>query len=127
LNSSWSRVDIAYVVLRQGDYQQAKEMFGFCLQQFQKANNIIGLIYAIEGLASMSVNQGQAERAVRLFAWADAMREEIGDHRPPVEQASVERDLAVIHSKLNDSDFAKLSTEGQAMTVEEAVALALEE
>lgn len=127
LNSSWSRVYIAYVVLRQGDYQQAKEMFGFCIQQFQKANNMIGLIYAIEGLASMSVNQGQAERAAQLFAWADATREKIGDHRPPVERNSIERDLGVIHSTMKDSDFARLSTEGQALTVEQAVVLALEE
>jgi hypothetical protein len=39
----------------------------------------------------------------------------------------VERDLEVIHSRLNESDFATLSTEGQSMTVDEAVALALEE
>jgi hypothetical protein len=39
-------------------------------------------------------------------------------------QASVERDLEVIDSELNDSDFARLSTEGQSMTVEEAVRLA---
>jgi len=127
LNVSWSRVDIAYIVLRQGDYQQAKEMFGFYIQQFQKANNTIGLIFAIEGSASLHVNQGQPERAARLFAWADAMREKIGDLRPPVEQASVERDLAVIHSNLNDSDFANLSAEGRVTPVAEAVALALEQ
>jgi len=39
----------------------------------------------------------------------------------------VERDLAAIHSRLNGSDFAGLSTEGQSMTVDEAVALASEE
>jgi hypothetical protein len=39
----------------------------------------------------------------------------------------VERDLEVIHTKLNDSDFVRLSTEGQSMTVDETVALALEE
>jgi hypothetical protein len=54
------------------------------------------------------------------------MREKINDYRPPVEQASVERDLAVIHSKLSDSEYAELCAQGQAMTVEEAVALALE-
>ena len=76
---------------------------------------------------TLPVNQGQVERAARLFAWTNAIREKIGDHRPPVEQASVERDLEVIHSRLKDPDFARLSTEGQSMTVDEAVALALEE
>ena len=54
------------------------------------------------------------------------LRGKIGDPRPPVERASVERDLESIHSKLSESDFARLSTEGQRLTVDEAVVLALE-
>jgi hypothetical protein len=64
---------------------------------------------------------------VRLFAWADDMREKIGDHRPPVEQNSVERDLAVIHSKIDDAEFTRLSADGRTMTFEQAIALALED
>jgi hypothetical protein len=55
------------------------------------------------------------------------MREKIADPRPPVEQACVERDLEVIHSGMNDSDFSRLCAEGQQLTVDEAVALALKE
>jgi predicted ATPase/class 3 adenylate cyclase len=123
----WTYVFRAYSFLRQEHVQQAREMFEDSIRDMQKADLVIGLVFAIEGLASLSNHQGQAERAAQLFAWADAMREKIGDHRPPVEQASVERDLAVIHSKMNDTDFARFSAEGQAMTVEEAVALALKE
>ena len=51
-----------------------------------------------------------------LFVFAcrsapDVVRVKIGDHRPPVEQTSVERDLEAIHSQLTDSDFAALSTD----------------
>jgi hypothetical protein len=77
-------------------------------------------------LARRIVNQGQSERAVRLFAWANAMRDEIGDQRPPVEQNSVERDLAVIHSELSDTEFENFSRQGYTMTMEQAIALALE-
>jgi len=28
------------------------------------------------------------------------MRDQIGDQRPPIEQASVEKDLEIIHSKM---------------------------
>ena len=122
----WAHVFMAYTLLRQGAIGQARELFEECIQRAYKAGWRINLVFALEGLASLNVNQGQSERAVRLFAWADAMRENIGDHRPPVEQNSVERDLAVIHSNLNDADFLRLSEEGQSMTLEEAVALALE-
>jgi len=124
---SWSRINLAYTILRQGDIIQAKERFGFSIQQFHKVNNMIGMVYTIEGLASLNVNQNQPERATQFFAWADTMREKIGDVRPPLEQASVEKDLAVIHSKVNDTEYTRLCVEGRTMTVEQAIALALEE
>ena len=54
------------------------------------------------------------------------MREKIGDRRPPIEQASVENDLAVIHSNVDDDEFTRLSAEGRPMSVEQAIARALE-
>ena len=124
--SLWAHVKMAYAVLREGEIQQAHEMFRESIHRTRKADLMIATVYTIEGLASLNVNQGQPERAARLFAWADAMRENIGDQRPPVEQESVEGDLAVIHSKLNNTDVERLSVEGKAMTVDEAIALALE-
>ncbi len=123
----WSLANLGYIALREGDMVQAEEMFSLAIQQFQKANNLIGVIYAVEGLASLSVNQGQPKRAAQLFAWADAMREQISDQRPPVEQASVEKDFAVIHSKMDAAEFTRLSAEGRAMTTEQSIAFALEE
>jgi len=122
----WANVNMAHAVLRQGDIQKARALFADNIQSTQKANLTIALVYTVEGVANLYMNQSQPERAAQLFAWADTMRDQIGDHRPPVEQASVERDLAVIHSKLNDAEFEKLSTAGRAMTTEQAVALALE-
>ena len=124
--SLWAHVNIAYAVLRQGDTQRAEALFADSIRSTQKAGLTIASIFAIEGVASLNVQIGRPERAARLFAWADMMRDKIGDHRPPVEQASVERDLTVIHSRINDSDFTQFHIEGQSMTVEEAVTLALE-
>jgi len=39
----------------------------------------------------------------------------------------VDQDLAVIRAKLTDVDFASLSNEGSKMTMDQAIALALEE
>jgi tetratricopeptide (TPR) repeat protein len=123
--ASWPRVRIGYTLLQRGDPAQAVEVFRWSVQQFQKANNMIGLVYVLEGFATLYTNHGQPERAARLFAWADVTRDKIGDHRPPVEQASVERDLLVVRSKLDDLAFETLSVQGRSMTVEQAIALAL--
>jgi DNA-binding CsgD family transcriptional regulator len=124
--SAWSRAHMAYALLRQGDFVHARETFKISIQQFENAGYINGLIFSIEGLASWHINQGQPEHATQLFSWADMMREQADDGRPPVEQHSVDKDLAIIHSKLNDAEFAKFSEEGRAMTREQAIALAFD-
>jgi tetratricopeptide (TPR) repeat protein len=126
-NALWSGVRLSYVLLRQGDILKAKDTFHLCTQQFQRVNNLIGVVYAIEGLASLHVNQNQPDRAARLFAWADATRENIGDMRPKLEQADVDRDIAACLLKMGEAAFADEYDEGRKMTLDEAVSYALKE
>ncbi len=123
----WAHVKMAYAVLREGKIQQAHEIFRESIHRAQKADLIIALVFAVEGLASLYVNQDHPERATQLFAWADMMRDKIGNHRPPVEQASVEKDLAIIRSQLDDTAYENAIKIGRTMTVEQAIALALED
>ncbi|HET9909752.1 MAG TPA: adenylate/guanylate cyclase domain-containing protein [Anaerolineales bacterium] len=122
----WAQFHMTYAILGQGDLQRARERFMAGIANTYKANFLIALVYNMEGLASLLVQENQPTRSVQLFAWADTMRGQLGDQRPPVEQARVERDLALIHSILNDNDFTRLSVEGRTMTLEQAIALALE-
>ncbi len=124
---SWLQAHLAYAELRLGNALKAKEIFKGCVRQFQKANMETGLVFVIEGLASLETKQGNLEHAARLFACADVHRLKGGDLRPLVEQSSVERDLQEIHSQLDEPIFARAWSEGSAMTVDQALALALEE
>lgn len=123
---TWVQAHIAYSELRLGNPSKAKELFESCILQFQKANIGTGLVFAIEGLASLYTVQRQLERATRLFAWADVQRARGGDHRPPVEQGSVERDLELIRSQLEDEEFNSIWSQGCGMTLEEAITCAVE-
>lgn len=127
MNSLWPRAHLAYTILQQGDILKARATFKDSFRGMQKADSLIGIVFVTEGLASLNVHEAEFERAARLFAWADSIRNKIDNHRPPPEQASVEKDLAVIRSQLDDTECARFSTEGRAMTVEQAIALALEE
>lgn len=124
--SIYSSVNLAYMDLRQGDIQQARLGFAEVIQRAHKENLIEVLVWSIDGVASLQMNQGEFECAARLLAWVDAMREKIRASRPFIERKFFERDSAVIHTELDEAEFAKLSEEGRAMTVEQVVALALQ-
>jgi non-specific serine/threonine protein kinase len=124
--SAWSRAHMAYALLRQGEIVQARGTFEISLRQFEKAGYINGLIFTIEGFASWYTNQGQSEYAAQLLGWADMMREKMNDDRPPVEQKSVERDLKLSRSHLDDAAFEAAYQTGRVMTMAQAIALGQE-
>jgi non-specific serine/threonine protein kinase len=71
--------------------------------------------------------QGQAEKAVRLFGAAAALRASIGSVIDPADQANYERNRKSLQDKLGKERFAAARDEGRAMNMEQAVAYALEE
>ena len=123
--SLWPRVGMAYALLRMGNIAKAKEQLGNSAQAFSRAGVLVGVVFSIEGFASLYVNQGQTKRAVQLLAWADAMREQNQNSRPSVEQRSVEKDMSLIFSQISGADFEEAYERGREMSVDQALALAL--
>ena len=123
----WIHIRLAHTYLQKGDTQQARTLFNLSLENKHIADFPIGLVYAIEGVACLNVRMGQFKHAACLYAWTDAMRAQIGDIRPPVEQASIQQDLDVIHSQLTDLDIEVSSECGKSLDIEQAISLALDD
>jgi DNA-binding CsgD family transcriptional regulator len=81
----------------------------------------------LEAYARLVAGEGQAARALRLVGAADVLRQTIGNPLPPAFQAYLRRDLERAWRALGEEEGAAAWQEGQAMTLEEAVAHALEE
>ncbi len=69
---------------------------------------------------------GRAGTAARLLCNSEALREEIGATLPAWGVQMNERALSAIHAQLDDAAFAEAWEQGRALTVDEAVALALD-
>jgi predicted ATPase/DNA-binding XRE family transcriptional regulator len=122
----WTRAYLGFVALQAGDLIEARQLFTNTAQNFHKAGNTIGVVYALEGLAGLYAATRKHTRAARLIGWADAARENITNPRPLVEQADVDRDIAGIMAKIGSSAFEVAYDSGRGMTLDEAVAFALD-
>jgi predicted ATPase len=121
----WPRVNLAYLNLREGQLEPARRGFLDSLDRLQGNQNMGGVRLAIEGLASLAVAEDQLERAACLYAWADSIcRKETG-HRPAIEQADVDQDLAALRLQLDGSTRQAAVSAGQAMTLAQAIAYAM--
>jgi hypothetical protein len=69
---------------------------------------------------------GQPVRAARLFGAAEGLRARIGAIGQPIERAVYADSVASVRTQLNQKTFAAAWAEGRAMTLEQAIAYALE-
>jgi hypothetical protein len=82
---------------------------------------------AIEGLAEVDTAAGNGLRAATLWGAAERLREEIGAPRSAGGRARSQEQVTVARAGLRDDvAFTAAWAEGRAMTLEQAIALALE-
>jgi predicted ATPase/DNA-binding SARP family transcriptional activator len=126
LDYLWANLRLGHVAMYEGNITQARQVFSETARNFQKDGYINGLVFTLELMASLYVAVGKAEYATRLIGWADATREGSGDTRPFLEQVDIDRDIAAVVVKIGKDAFEEAYNKGCAMSVDEAVAYALD-
>jgi non-specific serine/threonine protein kinase len=124
-NYLWTLVRLGFVAVREGNLDEAITNFMEAVPEFVRDTQDIGVVFALEGMAELYVTLDQPENAARLIGWADMMR--ISDTRPKLEQADVDKTIAACLAKLGEATFSNAYDKGKKMTMDEAVAFALEE
>jgi hypothetical protein len=81
----------------------------------------------LEDFAGVLCEHRRPTDVARLFGAAEALRELIGKPLTRVQIATHDRDVATVKHQLDPASFATAWAEGRAMTLEQAVAYALDE
>ena len=117
---------LGWVAMRERDWDRAIGRLAESLEVRQEIGDKGGSAWCIERLAGVAMAQGHAERAVRLFGAAAALRASIGSVIDPADQPNYEKNRNSLRAKLGRERFKVLWEEGFALTLEQAVAYALE-
>jgi predicted ATPase/class 3 adenylate cyclase/Tfp pilus assembly protein PilF len=117
---------LGWVAMRERDWDRAIARLGESLQVRQEIGDKGGSAWCLERLAGIFMVRRQTEKAVRLFGAAAALRASIGSVIDPVDQANYKRNLSSLRAKLGKERFTAIWNEGRALTLEQAVAYALE-
>jgi len=123
----WPRTRLAYTLLKMANITQAKEIFVHCVKSFQKVGLTTGVVFSIEGLASVFVASSKPKVAALLIGWADATREDTGDTRPTVEQQDVDQIISTCLKEMGEVSFSDEYEAGRKMSMDDIVAFALYE
>ncbi|MFN8483159.1 MAG: helix-turn-helix domain-containing protein [Anaerolineae bacterium] len=116
---------LALVSVRLGDLDAARAALEEGVAVRRELGDEGGLAASCEGLAAMAAAEGKAARAARLFGAAERVRERAGNSVPNTEMGEYRHNVAVARSQMAEDEFAAAWAEGRAMSLDEALALAL--
>ncbi len=127
LFSAISLHSLGNVAREQGDYPVARAFLEESLAIRREVRDRGGIAESLAGFAALGAAQRQEERAARLWGAAEALREAIGAPLRQSERERYDADVSAARAVLGDAAFTAAWAEGRAMTMEPAIAQALEE
>ena len=120
-------VQLALVAFRTEDFASARSLAHDALKIQRELGDQEGMAYSFENLAALARSQDQAARAARLWGTAESLREVMGCPIPPDSSDEYHASISAAKQALGDVHFAVEWLRGREMTLQQAVAYALEE
>ena len=120
-----SLAKLGEVIARMGDMATAHRLLSESLSLQHDLGDRSGIAFVLERFAITAAAHAQAERALRLAGAAGALRETIGTPLAAAAREGYELSLASARRAMPPALAATAWSEGQAMSMERAIALAL--
>ena len=117
---------LGWLEFERGNYREASRLLREGLVLAHELGRKQYIVAWIEGLAAVATAEGEAQRAARLFGAAAALRDTARIAVAPDARGRREQYLNAARAQLDAESFPTAWAEGQAMTLEQAIAYALE-
>ena len=119
----WS-VGIEATVL--GEYEEAQARFANCVQGGLDLGNRWGMPYPLEAFGVLAIAQGKYERGARLLGAAEGQRSKSGSVSQTADHPAFREMLNAASDQLSSESAVAARQQGREMSLDEALAFALE-
>jgi hypothetical protein len=119
-------VGLGTVAHEQADYSTAGALLQESLTILRELGDRGVIVPALDGLAAVIASLGSSLRASRIWGSAEQLREEIGSPLAPKDRSLYDQRVGAARAALGDGSAFELAwQEGRALTLEQAIELAL--
>ncbi|MBI5879661.1 MAG: tetratricopeptide repeat protein [Chloroflexi bacterium] len=118
---------LGQIALQRGDYAEAAALFQESLASNMEAQDQRGAAACLAAWAAMYAAQGRSLEAARLYGAVNTLLESWHTRMLPIDQDLYERSIAALRARFDAATFDAAESAGRALTLEQAIALALEE
>ena len=120
-----SRSELAHVLREHGELDEPLAIYKEVILGWREFGHRAAVAHELECMAFIFRRKGQAHRAANLLAAAEALRQAIDSSMTQMERVEYEREVSALRAQLDEAAFTTAWTEGRAMTMDEAITLAL--
>ncbi|MBZ0289249.1 MAG: hypothetical protein K8I30_16640, partial [Anaerolineae bacterium] len=127
----YNYLNLAYIAQHEGDHERALDLVKQALQLSRGQQDTHGTTTILMTFSGSIAALGQPQRAARLLGASSAALEValegMGTFHKPADQPEIDRIITAVRAQLDAAAFEAAWAEGRHMTLEQAVAEALEE
>lgn len=118
--------NLAHLERRLGNHVDALNYYRETITAFRDIGQRGAVAHQLECLGFIALAQNESERALQLFAAANALRETGSTPMTPDEQTYFDEQLKSLREKMNAKQFDSVWSRGHAMSMEQAIEFALD-
>jgi len=119
--------NLSFLADHRGDHAEARELCRQALRRSWPIGRRLVAAMALAQLAGAEQGLGRTERGALLVGAADEGMRRLGATLHPGDRPELERVIAALRAELGEETYRRVSTEGAALSLDEAVMLALAE
>jgi hypothetical protein len=123
--SSYS--ELAHVLRENGGLEEPLGIYRDLLPKWRDLGHRSAVAHELECISYILAKMGQPQRAVVLLGATDALRKMIDSIPMPIEQVEYAREITSMREKIGEVEFKNSWQEGQRLTMDEAITLAIRE
>ena len=124
---AWSLHMLGTALLRNGEIAESRGHVEHAIRHFYAAGDAAGLTLTLDDLSAVAVAEGDLPRAARLRGAARNLTTETGAELAGFVEDRFETGVRPgVRSQMSEAELARYGAEGAAMTLDEAIAYALE-
>jgi tetratricopeptide (TPR) repeat protein len=117
---------LAHMERELGNHTMAVDLYRETIVAFRDMGQIGAVAHQLECFGFIALAQNQNERALKLIAAANALREKAGTPMTPDEQIYFDEQLIALREKMDPVRFDSVWSKGHAMMIAQAIEFALE-
>ena len=118
--------ELAHIERRLGHYPQALALYAQTIAGWQELGHRAAVAHELECCAYIACAQAEAQRAARLFGAAESLRASANAPMAGMERMEYDQNLAALRALLEAEALEAAWADGRAMTMDEAIAYALQ-